>query len=234
MSASQARIELIARIFAETGVKALFKKILRLVVKHQNKPRVIRLTNKWVPMDPSEWSNQMDVTINVGIGSGSRETIAANSAAIIAMQEKVGMTPFGPQLLTAENVYKSLKSFVQNTGFKGDGGYFSDPTDTKPPPPPPNLALLELEQTGHLEMAKLSLERDKMLLENHAAMAKLYLDNGQPPPPVPMLSSSGPGISSPNMGADQVAEGDGQGPPMQMREGPPPGAPPNFNPMGAQ
>ena len=213
MSASQSRIELIARIFAETGVKSLFKKILRLIVKHQNKPRVIRLTNKWVPMDPSEWSNQMDVTINVGIGSGSRETIAANSAAIIAMQEKVGMTAFGPQLLTPENVYKSLKSFVQNTGFKGDGGYFTDPADSKPPPPPPNLALLELEQNGHLEMAKLSLERDKMLLENHAAMSKLYLDNGQPPPPVPMLSSAGPGVPSPNMGAPGA---NGQAPPMPM------------------
>ena len=234
MSASQARVELIARIFAETGVKALFQKILRLIVKHQNKPRVIRLTNKWVPMDPSEWSSQMDVTINVGIGSGSRETIAANSAAIIAMQEKVGMSPFGPQLLTAENVYKSLKSFVQNTGFKGDGGYFTDPTDSKPPPPKPDVALLELEQKGHLETAKLALERDKMLLENHAAMAKLYLDNGQPPPPMPMLSSAGPGVPSPNMNGGQVAEGDAQAPPMPMRGAPPPGAPPNFNPMGAQ
>jgi hypothetical protein len=199
MSAGQSRVELIARVFAETGVKDLFKKELRLIVKHQSKPRVIRLTNKWVPMDPSEWSNQMDVTINVGIGSGSRETIAANSMAIIGMQEKVGASPFGPQLLTAANVYKSLKSFVQNTGFKGDGGYFTDPADSQPPPPPPNVELLQLEQDGTLAMAKLSLERDNMLLDHHAAMSKLYLDNGQPPPPMPMLSSGGPAAIPPDM-----------------------------------
>jgi hypothetical protein len=54
------RAEMIARIFAETGVKRLFKLILKLLVAHQPKERMIRLRNKWVPIDPRGWSPDMD------------------------------------------------------------------------------------------------------------------------------------------------------------------------------
>lgn len=191
MSASQARVELIARIFAETGVKELFRKILRLVVKHQNKARILRLRNEWVPMDPSEWNTEMDLSINVGIGTGSREQIAANAMNIMTLQERMAQAGLGGTIVTPENIYKAAKSYIQNTGFKGDGGFFTDPA-TAPPkgPPPPDPALLKLEQDGHVAMAKLALERDKMLLEHHAKLASLHLQHGHAPPPPPDLATT--------------------------------------------
>ena len=57
------RAEMIARIFAETGVRDLFRKMLKLLVMHQPRARVIRLRNKWVEMDPRSWNADMDVAI---------------------------------------------------------------------------------------------------------------------------------------------------------------------------
>ena len=67
------RIELIARTFAETGFTDLFKLILKLVGQHQDKSSSIKLGSKWVNIDPREWRNQFDLTINVGLGTGNKD-----------------------------------------------------------------------------------------------------------------------------------------------------------------
>jgi hypothetical protein len=67
--AGSGKIEMIARIFADTGVKDLFAGIFHLILKYQDKPRVIRLRGKYVSIDPREWKNNYDVTVNVGLGS---------------------------------------------------------------------------------------------------------------------------------------------------------------------
>jgi hypothetical protein len=67
MSQSQMRMELIARVFAETGVKDLFRRIFELTVKYQNKERIVELNNKFVPVSPTEWKNRYNISINVGL-----------------------------------------------------------------------------------------------------------------------------------------------------------------------
>ena len=64
---------LIARVFAETGVKDLFKKMFELVVKYQDKERIVKIRNNFVPMNPMEWKDRCNVTIHVGLGTGSRD-----------------------------------------------------------------------------------------------------------------------------------------------------------------
>ena len=81
MSAAQERIELVARIFAETGFKRLFRGLLREVVRNQDQPRVVRLRNQWVPVDPKSWDAEMDVVVNVGLGTGN----AAEKAQLLMM-----------------------------------------------------------------------------------------------------------------------------------------------------
>ena len=67
------RSELIARIFAETGVKDLFRKIFELMVKYQDKERVIMLNNQYIPVKPTEWKDKFNISIVVGLGTGSKE-----------------------------------------------------------------------------------------------------------------------------------------------------------------
>ena len=71
MSQSQMRMELIARVFAETGVKDLFKRIFELTCKYQDKERVVELNNQFIPVKPTEWRNRYNITITVGLGTGS-------------------------------------------------------------------------------------------------------------------------------------------------------------------
>lgn len=71
--AAYSQIELIARNQAELGWKKVFRKILKLEIKHQNKPRQIRMGGKPLTIDPRQWNADMDITINVGLGTGSRD-----------------------------------------------------------------------------------------------------------------------------------------------------------------
>ena len=48
------------------------KGILQLVCKYQNKERIIKVNNKFVPMNPREWNTEYNVTVNVGLGTGSK------------------------------------------------------------------------------------------------------------------------------------------------------------------
>ena len=91
-AASQGKIEMIARVFAETGVRALFRGILHLVTKYQNKEKIIRLRNNFVTMDPRQWDNMYDVQINVGLGTGQREQQLATLFQIAAKQEGIMAT----------------------------------------------------------------------------------------------------------------------------------------------
>ena len=67
------KIEVIARIFAETGIKSLFRHIHELLQKHQNVEEVVKLRNEYVPVNPTEWKTRNNMTVNIGLGVGTRD-----------------------------------------------------------------------------------------------------------------------------------------------------------------
>jgi hypothetical protein len=89
MTGAQQHIELIARIFAETGMKALYKGLLKLSVQHQDKEEVIRLRGEYVPVDPRTWNADMDVDVNVALGAGLADEKLMALAMIAEKQEQV-------------------------------------------------------------------------------------------------------------------------------------------------
>lgn len=126
---SQERQALIARIFAEGGVKRLFQKILENECKYQNKARTIKLRGKWVTMNPTEWSDEMDFTPSVGIGTGNKDQMLMHLDGI--WQKQIAIVQFqgglnGP-LVTAANVFNTLAKTVENAGLKSADLYFTDP-----------------------------------------------------------------------------------------------------------
>ncbi|MEQ8510654.1 MAG: hypothetical protein RIB43_16745 [Rhodospirillaceae bacterium] len=125
-SAANQRVELIARIFAETGVKDLFRGLLRLVARHQDKPRMVRLRNQWVPMSPMQWNAEMDVSVEVGLGHGSRDQQMATMMQILNLQ-KEALGAGGLGLVTPKHIYNALGKLVQWAGLKSVDPYFSDP-----------------------------------------------------------------------------------------------------------
>jgi hypothetical protein len=149
MSASQQRTELIARVFAETGVKDLFYAILENVQKHQDKAKVIRLRNEWVQMDPREWKNKFDLTVMVGLGTGSKEMqlAALNEEAQFQLAALEGGLP----VVTPENVYNLRMKALEAKNIKGGDLFYTHPSKIPPKPPQQDPAILKAQIDGQVK-----------------------------------------------------------------------------------
>ena len=128
-NASAGKLELIARLFAETGIKDIFRNILHLLCKYQDKPRVIRLQGKFVAMDPREWDTEYDVTINVGLGTGTKQEQMAMLGMILQKQEQI-IQQYGPAnpLVSVGQYRQTLGKFIEAAGFKDSSRFFKEIT----------------------------------------------------------------------------------------------------------
>lgn len=125
MDASQQRLELIARIFAETGVKQLFQKIIMWASKYQNEARQIRVLGKPMEIDPTGWRHSTDCVINVGLGSGDRQEKIINLNNILAIQKEE--RAMGSPLVDGVKMYNTLNKLITETGLKDASLYFNNP-----------------------------------------------------------------------------------------------------------
>lgn len=125
-AASQGKIEMIARVFAETGVRALFRGILHLVTKYQNKEKIIRLRNQFVPMNPREWESSYDVQINVGLGTAQRDQQIAFLSQIAQKQEQVIMQMgLNNPMVSISQYRNTLAKIAELSGFKDATQFFA-------------------------------------------------------------------------------------------------------------
>lgn len=195
--AGAGKIELIARLFAEGGVKELFEGILHLVSKYQNKERIIRLRGQYVSVDPRTWTNKYDLSINVGLGNGNRDQQMAMLQMVLAKQEQM-LGQFGPaNPLVSMGQYRStLGRFVEAAGFKDSAEFFkpitpeidqalSNPAPQQPQMPPEVQALMartqaDIQSQQAKIQAEMQLAREKAALElqlmREKETAKLQLE----------------------------------------------------------
>lgn len=127
MTAAEQRIELVARIFAETGIKSLFIRIHELLQKHQDKERVVKLRNKWVPVKPTEWIERTDMTVNVGLGNGERQQQVQALMLIMNMQKEIIANGGLNVLVTLMNIYQTGRDLSKFLGIKNPEAYLTDP-----------------------------------------------------------------------------------------------------------
>ena len=192
-AASNGKLELIARIFAETGVKSLFKGVLQLLCKYQDKARMLKINNEYTPFDPREWDTNYNVTINVGLGTGSRQEQLATMQMILAKQEQIiqGYGLSNP-LVSIKQYRDTLAKFVHMAGFKDATAFMNDITPEQAqqlaqadqPKQDPTieatqiLAQVEREKAdlrARTEMAKLELEKEQMQLDNARKQLELQM-----------------------------------------------------------
>ena len=176
VSAAQQHIELIARVFAETGMKDLFKIVLHLITTHQDAPRMVRLRNEFVPIDPRVWNSNMDVSINVALGRGTDAERMMMLRQIGEMQ-KDAMKTMGPQnpLTDITKLSNTLKAMTELAGFKDTSQFWSNPAEFTPPPkqekPDVNEMLIQvqiqqIQADIQKKAAQLQLDREKMQMED--------------------------------------------------------------------
>jgi hypothetical protein len=182
MSSASGKIELIARIFAETGVKSLFKGILHLVTKYQDKPRMIRLRGKYIPIDPRSWSNQYDLSISVGLGTGNKQEQMAMLQMVLSKQEQIiqGYGPANP-LVSVGQYRNTLGRFIEAAGFKDSEIFFkeipaevdqqlSNPSPQQQQPDPAVQAMIQQSQ------AQIQIAQQKAMADVEANKQKALAD----------------------------------------------------------
>ena len=206
-NAAGAKVELIARIFAETGVKDLFRKILHLLTKYQDKQRIVRMRGKFVTIDPREWSNEYDVSVNVGLGTGNREQQMAMTAAVLQKQEQLlGTMGLMNPFVSPAQYRNTLGRFIESAGFKDTNEFFREITpeieqqmmaaqQSQQQPQDPTMMLAQVEQFKAqsraeteqaklqanlaVQQAKLELEREKAIVQIQMEQAKLMSENAK-------------------------------------------------------
>ena len=196
-SAANGKLELIARIFAETGVKSLFQSIFRLICKYQKQERTIRIAGKYIPFNPREWSEQYGISINVGLGNGSRTDQLSTLQMILGKQEQI-IQQYGLSnpLVNIKQYRDTLARFVHMAGFKDASGFMNEITPeqaqqlSQPQPSQPDsnvqatqiLAQVEREKAelkAKTEMAKLELEKQQMELDNARKQLELQMQEAK-------------------------------------------------------
>jgi hypothetical protein len=151
LQAAQQRIELVARTIAETGMKRLFKGILYLICQHQTQSRMVKLRNKWVQIDPRYWNADMDVAVNVALGTTDIENKIQALTGVLQKQEFVLQTLGADNPLVKPYQYSNtLQKLVELLGFKDTTKYFMPiPVDYQPPQPQqhpdPNVLLAQAQ-----------------------------------------------------------------------------------------
>lgn len=169
MSAAQGKIEMIARVFAETGVKQLFRLVLTLCLHHGKKEQMIRLNNKFVPIDPSNWKHEYDLSVNVGLGSGQTNEKMAFLAQMAQKQEQI-LLQMGAEnpLVDLQQYRNTLAELASMAGFKDATRFFKNPEDTPPQPqqpPPPSEAEMKMQFEQQKFQAELELQKAKQAAE---------------------------------------------------------------------
>jgi hypothetical protein len=173
---AEQRLEMMARLFAETGFKPMFKGLLRLIIENQDKERMVRLRNEWVPIDPRVWDSTMDVSTNVGLGSGMTDERLNALNQIASRQEQI-MQQMGPSnpLVGLGQLRHTYAKMLEINGFADSNQFFNPlPPDYQPPPPPPPQPTPE-EQLAQVQMADIqartAIDQEKLQLD--AAKAQM-------------------------------------------------------------
>ncbi len=141
------RVESIARYMAETGFTDLGNMILKLVTRYQRKAQQVKLSGQWVNIDPREWTNQFNLTVNVGLGTGNKDQLIQHL--MLAGQKQAEGLAVG--IATPENLFKLNSKLVQALGFKNASEFFTDPAKMpqREAPPDPEVIKAQMEEQRH-------------------------------------------------------------------------------------
>lgn len=178
-TAAMVRIKFIARVFAETGVKSLFRVVHALSLKHARKQEVVNLRNQWVVVDPRQWAKRTDMKVTIGDMDKAAQTTFLESV----LQKQILALQTGSGLTTPDRVYNTLKRQVRLNGYKDENEFFSNPALNPPPPQGPPPEVLKEQAKGQVQMmveqqkAQLAVQlaRETSAIELQKVQAQLQL-----------------------------------------------------------
>lgn len=168
---ADSRVELVSRTMAEGGFTDLGNMILKLVTQYQKKSEQIKLNGKWVNIDPRAWTNQFQLTINVGLGTGNKDQLVQHLAVLSQKQMEglqIGIT-------TPQNVYNADVKLAEALGFKDASKFFTDPSTLPPQPPAPDPNAAKLEFDAQRFQQELKFKQQDSEMDRQAQIAEAQI-----------------------------------------------------------
>ena len=167
MEKANERIELIARIMAETGIKTVYRKAHQLHRMHPDIAKMVRLRNKWVKVDPRGWRDRTDVKVNVGLGFANKQQMLTATMQALELQQQV--QPMG--LADVQSFYNNLAKFVEYSGLGAPEFLFKDPSADGWQPPQPQPSPEEILAMAQAEVLKADAETKRMKVDSDSQLA---------------------------------------------------------------
>lgn len=171
VTAAQQRIKFIARTFAETGVKNLYRVVHALTSKHSKGPMSLRLKEQWTAVDPREWAKRND--FKVSIDNGDRMSAATMLEKVMMAQAQalqVGLT-------SPPKLFNALKRWTQKMGYADPLEFWDDPATAPPRPQQPPIELLKVQAQGQqqaqIEQMRLQAEGQLKMREHALKMREI-------------------------------------------------------------
>ena len=179
VEAAAGQVEVMVRNLAD-GLRDLFKIILRIMHKNFNEEKMMRMNGQFVPVDPRVWDVSMDVSVNVGLGTGREDEKIAALQQALTMQTQV-YQHYGPMngLVSLTNIRNTITDMMAAAGVRNSDRYFA-PINQEI-----EQQMLALQQQQQSMMAQqqqdpnaayLQAEQMKAQAKMQSDMAKLQLD----------------------------------------------------------
>lgn len=187
VAGSQQRLELYARLLAETGMKTLMRGLLRLVTQHQQAKRTVRLDGEFVEVDPRMWDAGMKATVNVAVGYTVDDERMQKLQGIAAKQEQI-LAQMGPNnpVVTLGQYVQTLHEIARLSGEEDTTRYFNKVPVTWSPEPQPQqpspeevLAQAQAEKVkidANLAVREMDLKFQAENMKHEREMAKMQQD----------------------------------------------------------
>ena len=176
MTAAQQKIELIARVFAETGMKDLANSVYQLVQKFEAPEKIVRLNNKWTTLYPSEWKEKMDCTAQVGLGFGNKDMNLMHLGRLAQSIQMVAQHPAAGMMIKPKNVYNLIAEQIRAMGMKNVEDFITDPGDEDVPKQGPGPEEQAKQAEMQLKAKELELKMQKMQIESELKQKEMELD----------------------------------------------------------
>ena len=170
---AQLKVEMIARVFAETGCRDLAKTVFHLCQKHMTATQTIRIRNEYVSIDPQAWDNEYDIKVEVGLGNGREEEKMAMLLQIAGKQEQLIQTLGMDNPVVKPSQYvNTLSKIIEMAGFKDTEQFFNNANQIDE-----ILASREAQAAqGQSQQAAVSAEREKLQADIALEREKMLLE----------------------------------------------------------
>ena len=167
---AQQKVEMIARVFAETGVKELARLILDCVVKFMPRPQIIRLRNDFVEINPNNWATEFDIDVEVGLGNGKEDEKLAMLVQIAGKQEQlIQQLGINNPVVSVSQYINTLSEIAKMAGFKDTSKFFNQGQQLE-------QALLAQQQQQSGENPELIKIQNELALKKQKIEAEIALD----------------------------------------------------------